>query len=147
MRVLLDTCALAELRHPKGRPAVKRAILALADEALFLSVVTIGEIAKGIALLPRGTKHRDLSAWLVGLDRHFADRILDIDRDTALLWGELSARSKRAGSIVPASDGLIAATALRHGLHVMTRNTRHFRATGAPVLDPWSDPERPDGRA
>ena len=64
MRVLLDTCALAELRHPRGNPAVKAAVALIPDEDLFLSALIIGEIARGIALLPDGRKKRNLSSWL-----------------------------------------------------------------------------------
>ncbi len=138
MNVLLDTCELAELRHPEGNPAVKSALRPFADDALFVSVLTLGEIAKGITLLPDGQKKQELTAWLVGLERQFADRMMTIDRDIAILWGELTARGQAGGVVIPATDGLLAATALRHGLRVMTRNTRHFAATGALIIDPWS---------
>ncbi len=141
MKILLDTCVVAELRHPQGNPAVRAALAPFEDDALFLSVLTLGEIAKGITLLPDGRKKQDLTTWLVGLEQQFAERILTIDRDAAILWGELTARARAGGAVIPTSDGLIAATALRHGLHVMTRNTRHFAATGAMILDPWSQAE------
>jgi toxin FitB len=139
LRVLLDTCVLAELRQPDGTAAVKSAVAQLLDENLFLSVLTIGEIAKGIALLAPGRKRQSLEAWLTGLETEYGDRILAIDSDTARLWGELTARAQHTGIAIPAVDGLLAATALRHGLHVMTRNTRHFQASGALVLDPWQE--------
>jgi predicted nucleic acid-binding protein len=137
VKVLLDTCVLTEMRHPRGNAEVKAAVAAFQDDSLFISVLTVGEITKGIALLPTSKKKRQLSDWLIGVDQLFADRILPIDRETAQLWGELTARAQTRGTIVPASDGLIAATALRHGLHVMTRNSKHFAATGAVVIDPW----------
>jgi predicted nucleic acid-binding protein len=139
VKVLLDTCVLAELRRPEGHPAVKAAVAQLVDGDLFLSVLTLGEIAKGIALLSAGRKKKALASWLNGLETKFADRILTIDAETARIWGEFTARAQKAGEIVPAVDGLLAATAIRHGLHVMTRNTRHFEASGALVLDPWQD--------
>jgi predicted nucleic acid-binding protein len=137
MKALLDTCVLTELRKLDGHPGVKSAVAEIADRDLFLSVLNIGEIAKGIALLAPGRKKRALGTWLTGLEANFGDRILGIDTETARLWGELTARALKAGEIIPAVDGLIAATALRHGLHVMTRNTRHFQASGALVHDPW----------
>jgi toxin FitB len=143
VKVLLDTCVLSELRSPQGHPGVKAAVSELADGDLFLSVLTLGEIAKGVTLLAAGRKKKALTSWLNGLATQFGDRVLTIDTETARLWGEITARAKKAGEIIPAVDGLLAATALRHGLHVMTRNTRHFVASGALVLDPWQDGSGP----
>jgi len=139
VRVLLDTCALAELRHPGGNPAVKAAVALLADDAIFQSALTLGEIAQGIALLRDGRKKRNLSAWLTGLENQFADRILPVDCETARLWGDISARVLQAGLIIPVVDGLLAATALRHGLHLMTHSTPAFTSTGALIVDPWKE--------
>jgi toxin FitB len=139
VKALLDTCVLSELRRPDGHPGVKEAVSDLADGDLFLSVLTLGEIAKGVALLTAGRKKKALTSWLNGLETKFGDRILAIDVETARLWGELTALAQKAGEIIPAVDGLLAATALRHGLHVVTRNTRHFEASGALVLNPWQD--------
>ena len=140
MRVLLDTCVLSELRRPKGHAGVRRAVDALTDESLFLSVVSIGEIVKGIALLRDSPHKRSLQAWLQTLERHYADRLLPIDLATSRIWGELTAAAQKAGRTVPGTDGLIAATARRHSLHVMTRNTADFEATGAMLVNPWSGP-------
>jgi predicted nucleic acid-binding protein len=137
VKVLLDTCALAELRHREGNPSVKAAVAEVADDDLFLSVLSVGEIAKGIALLAAGRKKKTLSSWLGELESLFESRLLDIDVETARIWGELTARAQKTGVIIPAADGLLAATALRHGLHVMTRNSKHFETSGALILDPW----------
>lgn len=139
VRVLLDTCVLAELRRPKPHPGVRRAFETLNSEDLFVSVLSLGELAKGMALLPDGHKKRAFQIWLQTLERDYADRVLPIDLETSRIWGELTASAQKAGRMVPASDGLIAATARRHGLHVMTRNTADFEATGALVLNPWGD--------
>ncbi len=139
MRVLLDTCVLAELRKPEGNAGVKAAVARVRDDDLFLSVLTLGEVVKGVGLLPTGRKKRALLEWLAGLEAGFADRILAVDLENCRLWGEASARCQKAGVVVPAVDGLIAATAQRHGLHVMTRNARHFEASGVVVVDPWED--------
>jgi len=138
LRVLLDTCVLSELRQPKGHPGVRRAVDGLDDADLFVSVISVGEIFKGIALLTESRKKRALEAWLQALQRNFADRILSIDLETCRIWGELTAAAQNAGRAVHAADGLIAATALRHGLRVMTRNTTDFEPTGALLLNPWS---------
>ena len=81
---------------------------------------------------------RDDSPMREALERYYADRVLPVDLETSHTWGELTAAAQKAGKIVPASDGLIAATARRHGLHVMTRNTEHFEPTGVLLLNPWA---------
>jgi predicted nucleic acid-binding protein len=139
VRALLDTCVLSEIRRPKGNPGVRKAVDALDSEDIFISVVSIAEISKGVSLLEDGKKKRELAAWLQGLERHHSDRILPVDLETAHIWGELTAAAQKAGRQVPAMDGMIAATAHRHGLHVMTRNVEDFAATGVLLLDPWED--------
>lgn len=138
MKVLLDTCVLSEIRLPRGEPKVQAAVAALEDDDIFLSVLSIGELTKGICLLPESRRKRNLAQWLSGLERQYQDRILGVDRETAVIWGEVLARCQRAGTAAPAIDALLAATAMRHGLHVMTRNTRDFAVTGALIVDPWT---------
>lgn len=140
MKVLLDTCVLSEIRHPRGNPAVREAVLAWRDQDVFISVMTLGELAKGIALLDSGRRQQDLTAWLTGLERHYSDRILDVTGDVVRIWGELTAAAQRNGRIVPAVDGLIAATALQHGLQVMTRSVDDFAPTGVRLMNPWAQP-------
>jgi predicted nucleic acid-binding protein len=137
VKALLDTCVVAEVGKDEGNPMVKSAVAKMASSNLFLSVLTLGEIAKGIALLAAGRKKKNLGTWLVELEAQFADRILGIDVETARIWGEITARAQKSGIIIPSTDGLLAAIGLRHGLHVMTRNTRHFEASGALIIDPW----------
>lgn len=139
MRVLLDTCTVSELRQKTPRKAVAAAIEAVPSENLFLSVITLGEIVKGIALLEEGKRKHGLQGWLMELERYYEDRILPIDTDTVRIWGELTAEAQKKGVRVGASDGLIAATARRHGLHVMTRNVSDFEATGVLLVNPWID--------
>jgi toxin FitB len=138
VKVLLDTCVLSELRRPRGHPGVRQAVDSLDDESLFVSVISIGEIFKGITLLRESQKKRALETWLQILERYYADRLLPIDLETSRIWGELTAAAQKAGRAVHAADGLIAATALRHGLRVMTRNTADFEPTGALLLNPWA---------
>jgi predicted nucleic acid-binding protein len=137
VKVLVDTCVLSELQKPACSPAVKSFWASMPAKSVFLSVITLGEITKGVALLPDGDKKRVIRAWLLGLSGQFEDRILSVDQDTAEIWGEISAAGQKRGVSIPVSDGLIAATALRHGLHVATRNTPHFEAGGAMVINPW----------
>lgn len=137
MRALLDTNVLAELVKPNASPAVKAALDAIPAANVFLSVLTVGEIVKGIALLAPGQRKKHLTKWLAGLEDQYGERVLPLDVETARIWGELTARTQKTGVVIPPTDGLLAATALRHGLHVMTRNTRHFEASGALIIDPW----------
>jgi predicted nucleic acid-binding protein len=139
VKVLLDTCALSELRLPKPDAGVASAIRDLDSDDLFVSAITIGEIVKGVALLQDGQKKRQLQSWLQTLERHYGDRLLPVDLETCRMWGELTAAAQKAGRTIPASDGLIAATARRHGLYIMTRSTTDFESSGVPLLNPWEN--------
>lgn len=139
MRVLLDTCVISDLRRPDGDIRVQRRVAEIDPDDMYLSVITLGEVAKGIVRLEDGRRKRELESWLLGLEQQFEERILPVDHEVARIWGELTARAQARGDQVPAGDGLIAATAIRNGLHVMTRNTRDFAATGAFIVDPWQD--------
>lgn len=108
-------------------------------DVLYLSAVTIGEVQRGIALLADGAKRRRLERWLVSdLLGGFVNRIIAFDGDVALRWGELRARTEKVGGKLPVLDAIIAATALTHGLPVVTRNEGDFRRSGARVFNPWS---------
>jgi predicted nucleic acid-binding protein len=139
VKVLLDTCTLSELRLPKPDAGVANAVRDLDSDDLFVSAISIGEIVKGVALLADGQKKRLLQSWLQTLERYYGDRLLPIDLETCRMWGELTATAQKAGRTIPASDGLIAATARRHGLYIMTRNTADFESTGVPLLNPWEN--------
>jgi predicted nucleic acid-binding protein len=139
VRVLLDTCALAELRHPRGNLAVKAAIALIPDDNLYLSGLSFGEIARGIALLRDGRQKRNLTVWLTGLENQFADHILPVDHETARIWGDVTVRVEHAGLAIGAFEGLLAATALHHGLHFMTHSTPGLAATGTLIVDPWAE--------
>ena len=137
MRVLLDTCVLSELRHPNGDAGVRLAVEGVADEKLFVSIVSVGEIVKGISLLPDGKRKSELHSWVQTLEHHYAASIKPVDLKTSRIWGELTAIAQKKGKTVPMADGLIASTAMRHGLHIMTRNVADFEPTGAMLINPW----------
>ena len=137
MRFLLDTNVLSEMQRPQPNPQVLARLTATPPDDKFLSVITVGEITNGIEQMPPSKRRRELEEWLEEAERDFAARILPVDVDTARIWGEVTARAKAAGRVVPPADGLIAATAIRHGLHLVTRNTADFQATGALLIDPW----------
>ena len=137
MRVLLDTCVLSELRRPNVNESVRTAVEVLDSDDLFISVVSMGEIIKGISLLDNGKRKQELQYWVQTLEKDYTERLLPVDLETTRIWGELTATAQSIGRIIPASDGLIAATARRHGLHVMTRNVDDFAPTGAMIINPW----------
>jgi predicted nucleic acid-binding protein len=134
---LIDTCALSELVKPKPSRRVSEWFDAAPPEALFVSVLTLGEIRKGIENLGGGGRRAKIAVWLEAeLPAWFEDRILPVDIGVADEWGRLMARLKTP---VPAIDGLIAATALRHRFAIVTRNQSDFAATGVKLLNPWKD--------
>jgi predicted nucleic acid-binding protein len=144
MRVLLDICALVQLRDPRGDKGVKTAVAFIPDDDLYLSALTIGEISRAIALLANGQKKRALGAWLGTLERQFAERILPVDAEAAHLWGEITARLAESGKVLDIINSLVAATALRHGLHIMTCRAAKFEGTGVLIVDPHGSSEPGD---
>ncbi|WP_447969892.1 PIN domain-containing protein [Nitrospira sp. M1] len=137
MRVLLDTCVVSELWRKGGSEKVRKRVSALKAEDSFLSVLTVGEITKGIHLLKESKKKRDLQHKLALLETQYQQNILNIDLEIIKLWGELLAVTQKKGKQTPVSDGFIAATATRHGLHIMTRNVSDFEGTGVMLINPW----------
>jgi predicted nucleic acid-binding protein len=137
VRTLVDTCVLSEVQRGHGNPKVRERFEALAAEDIYLSVLTLGELRKGIDKLKASAKKKSLDAWFDQIVLTARERILPIDHQTAVIWGEVSARSEKKGRPIPAVDGLIAATALRHGLHLMTRNVADFEAMGVLLINPW----------
>ncbi len=137
MKYLLDTNAVSELKRPQPNPDVVGRIQALSQDDCFISVLTVGEITRGVEKLPVSQRKLDLAAWLSALTTGFGDRILNIDADVAQAWGRCCARSESNGISLPAVDGLIAATAICHGLTVVTRDVLPFQAAGSLTLNPW----------
>ena len=130
--ILLDTVVVSELRKARPNPRVIAWMRGLNEADVFLSVVTIGEIERGIRKLRDVDFANTLTRWLEDLLRFYGDRILPITPDIARRWGRLSADLGNEGA-----DLLVAATAAAHGLTVATRNVRHFAPTGVPVFDPF----------
>ncbi len=135
MSYLIDTNVLSELRRKQPDPAVVAWVQARPASALYLSVLTLGELRKGIATLGEGAKQQALNDWLeVELPQFFTGRVLQIDTAVADRWGSLMAQ---AGRPMPAIDSLLAATALVHGLQMVTRNQKDFDYTGLQTINPW----------
>jgi toxin FitB len=137
---LLDTNVISELTKPKAEPKVTTWIDATDEELLFLSVLTLGEIRKGVVLLPRSPRRRTLETWLSNdLPLRFSGRILNIDQEVADRWGHLSGLTSARGVNVTVIDGLLAASAIQHNLTLVTRNTKDVAATGVSLFNPWTD--------
>jgi predicted nucleic acid-binding protein len=139
LRVLIDTCVVSELQRKAGHTSVRSRVDSIRTQDLFISVVTLGELARGVTRLRVGKKKSLLRVWLMTLEQEYGDRILSVDADIARIWGELTATAQERGKTIGAADGLIAATGIRHGLHVMTRNVSDFGETGAMLINPWED--------
>ena len=140
--MLLDTCVVSELARPAPDPRILAWLDSVNDDALRLSVLTLGEIKKGADLLEEGPRKVRVEAWLDELRATFADRIVPVDEAVALRWGAISAGSRRAGRVRPPIDSLLAATAVCHQLKLATRNVADFEGTGAVIVNPWESPLR-----
>lgn len=135
---LLDTNCISDLIGVKPDSRVMEWMDKTAEELLYLSVLTLGEIRKGIAGLTQGKRRANLETWLeVGLQARFAGRIIPIDAAIADRWGLLAAEAKRMGKPLAVVNGLLAATALHHNLTVVSRNVRDFAGSRVQVLNPW----------
>lgn len=138
MKYLLDTCLISELVKKEPNPAVVSWLDEQDEQKLFLSVLNLGELQKGISKLPDGTKKKELQAWVaIDLVERFTGRILEIDLETALFWGMLQGEAEQTGETLPVMDSLIAATAAAHGLTVATRNVRDIEKCKVRVCNPW----------
>ena len=130
---LLDTNVVSASRKPD--PAVARWIGQQDGNTLFLSVITLGEITRGIVMKQRTdpVSAASLSSWLAGLRAGYADRVLPIDESVAVRWGHVASIRSRGDA-----DGLIAATAMTHNLAIVTRNIADFEDLGVPIVNPWA---------
>ena len=140
MSVLLDTNVISEWTKPEPSPSVAAWLGAVAEDAAFVSVITLGEIRRGVDRLPEGRRRARLEEWLTGeLPDRFDGRVLPVDRDVADAWGALLARTARGGVSMSVADALIAATARVHGLALATRNVGDFRHADVELVNPWED--------
>jgi predicted nucleic acid-binding protein len=132
---LIDTNVLSELRSRKANANVVAWVRARPRQALYLSVLSLGEIRKGIEAVADPAFRQTLTDWLeVQLPDWFVGRLLGIDAQVADRWGRVQAS---AGRTLPAIDGLLAATALQHDLTLVTRNTKDFAGLSVPLVNPW----------
>lgn len=138
MNYLLDTNVISELVAREPNPKVIHWIDRIDPESVYLSVITIGELRKGIERLPLSPRRDRLTTWLANdLLHRFADRIVGITVEVMLVWGELTGQLERDGKPLAAIDSLIAASALEGRYVLVTRNERDFENTGVPIINPW----------
>jgi predicted nucleic acid-binding protein len=139
MRYLLDTNVLSELVKPTPSVKVTRWVATQSSIDLAISVLTIGELVKGVERMAASTRRTELLAWFRNdLSRQFVGRILPIDAAVSSEWGTLAARGRLAERELPVFDGLLLATARVHELTLVTRNERDCADRGIPILNPWN---------
>lgn len=139
-RFILDTCLISEPKRPKPDANARRWFEGQDPYDLYLTTITIGELADGIARMPAGRRRADHRAWLDGLiETDFAGRILAFEIRTALLYGELVASAHAQGRRPQVADAQIAAAACQHDMVIATRNTADFAAFGVALINPWSE--------
>lgn len=140
MNLLLDTNVLSEVRRPAPSPKVLAWLDTIDEDRAFISVASIAELRRGIALVEDGRRRTALAAWLShDLPARFAERVLPIDQPVAERWGDLTAHSRRSGVALSVMDGFFAAAAIAHGVTLVTRNVKDFAAFGVPLLDSWDE--------
>jgi toxin FitB len=138
MSFLLDTNAISEWVKPRPDPGIAAWLDDVDEDRTYLSVITLGELRKGVDRLAGGRRRDRLDQWLTSeLPERFGERMLPVDAAITEQWGRLLAQAETAGTPVGSTDALIAATAKVHGLQVVTRNVGHFRHTGVDVISPW----------
>ena len=138
MNYLFDTNVLSELTAKNPDANVVTWVENIDQENIFLSVVAIGELKKGIEKLPGSRKKKDLISWLENdLLIRFGERIIPLDLPVMLVWGTMVAELEKAGTPLPAIDSLLAASASQRGLTLVTRNTKDFEPAGIPFINPW----------
>ncbi len=141
MNYLLDTCVISELVRATPNEKVINWINQIPDKRLFLSVITIGEIRKGITKLQNSNKKHQLTNWLNTLLEDYQARIYPVDLAVAESWGSIQGKAEDNGTPVATADSLIAAVAQAHNLIVVTRNEKDFSPTNVTILNPWKNIE------
>ena len=138
MKYLLDTCVISEIIRPKPSSKITKWIKKEDESNFFLSVLTIGELHKGIEKLAKSKRKRELHSWVDNdLKERFWSRIIDIDVQIAMVWGKIQGMAESIGRPMPAIDSLIAATGITHNLTVVTRNISDMKESGVSLFNPW----------
>ena len=137
---LLDTNVLSELIKHQPSDKVVAWINSMDEQLLYISVLTLGEIRKGVALLSSSNRKMKIEAWLdKDLRERFEGRVLAITESIAERWGAMAGQAQLKKAVLPVIDGLLAATALQHNLILVTRNTKDVLAAGVSLFNPWEE--------
>lgn len=140
MSYLLDTCVISELVKSEPSANLLQWFSSQDEDALYLSVLSMGELERGVEKLPTSRRKTRLSQWVrQDLAKRFEGRLLSLDLQVAQRWGAMVGASERKGRPLPVIDSLIAATAIVHGLSVVSRNVADFERCGVSCVDPWAD--------
>jgi predicted nucleic acid-binding protein len=140
MNYLLDTCLISELSKTKPDKKVVDWVLSENETAFYVSVLTFGELHKGIEKLPESQKKEELRVWIESeLKDRFQNRIVGIDMHVSILWGKIQCIAEKKGKPMPVIDSLIAATGIAHDLIVVTRNVSDMEQSGVRLLNPWEN--------
>ena len=138
MKCLLDTCVISEICKDSPHASVDVWFQNANEADLYLSVLSLGELEKGIQKLADGKRKHALTAWVHDFAGRLEERTLPVDEAVALAWAALQAKTEKRGHPLPAIDSLLAATALVNGLTMVTRNNADMEATGVPLFNPWT---------
>lgn len=141
MRYLLDTCVLSELVKSQPDARVLEWLNGRDETTLHVAAMTLAELQRGVARLPASRRKTALAGWLGELQAGFGGRVLAFTPETAAYWGEMCARAEAGGRPMAAFDSIIAATAIEHGLALVTRNVADFSTAPVMVIDPWTTAE------
>ena len=138
MKYLLDTCLLSETRRKVPNQGVVNWLESVDEDRLFISVVTLTEIQKGIVKLNEGPRRQAFQTWLdKDLSARFKGRVLGLSQEVALEWGVLLGSNERKGEKLPLIDSLLASTAIQYNLTLVTRNTDDFGRMPVRLINPW----------
>jgi toxin FitB len=138
MNYLLDTCLISELSKVKPNEKVVDWVLSENETSFYVSVLTFGELHKGVQKLPESKKKEELQVWIEDeLKNRFQNRIIGIDMRVSILWGKIQCFAEKKRKPMPAIDALIAATGIAYELTVVTRNVTDMEQSGVKLLNPW----------
>lgn len=140
MNYLLDTCLISELAKSKPDQRVVDWILSENETNFYISVLTFGELHKGVEKLPESKKKEELRIWIADeLKNRFQNRVIGIDMRVSILWGKIQCFAEKNGKSMPVIDSLIAATGIAYDLTVVTRNVTDMEQSGVKLFIPWSE--------
>ena len=140
MKYLLDTCLISELAKSEPNKKVVDWVLSENETNFYVSVLTFGELHKGIEKLPESKKKEQLRIWIENeLKNRFRNRIIEIDMRVSITWGKIQCIAEKKGKPMPAIDSLIAATGIVHNMIVVTRNASDMEQSGVNLFNPWSN--------